>query len=351
MASLTPSAPSLLALQSMGAVTNIGHSAVQTLASWINQTRCTRRLRLPGFADPFTLADCALLTEGQQGAQRLNTLLTSAVLEALEAATAPVAAERTLTLLVLPAWADESQQAQVQSHLVRLTPANSPPPLVFKGGSIATLEALAHAHNAVAKTSNLQRVILAAVDSACEPAALQAAASAGWLLQSGNGQGFVPGEAAACMVLAPVRSARELPASGFALHAPFMAKADTRWWPSAQPPQHTLVTAALAGALKNAGMTGAHISHLQSDMDGSDWRAQLEAEALGRTVLKGAQSKLPHWAPAELWGQVGAAHSLLGCMLAAQSHAHDIERINTQLNWTIDPAGQAGAVVMERSPH
>jgi 3-oxoacyl-[acyl-carrier-protein] synthase I len=347
-----PSTPaSLLALKSFGAVTVIGHSGTQTLASWVNQTRRMRKLKLAGFADPITVASCVALTEGLSGAERLQALLTSAVLEAVEGAPVLDKSAPSLCLLVLPAWVTEAQQAQLQAHFTALVPAAARAHVLFKGGTTTALEALAYAHEAVQRDPQLQRITLAAVDSACEPTVLQAAVQAGLLLQAGNGEGLVPGEAAACVVLAPVRHTRDLPSSGFALHRPAMTKSSAPWWPNANAPQHAAVTEALAGALQNAGMTGAHISHLLSDMDGSIWRAHLEADALDRTVLRESQTKLPHWMPADLLGQVGAPMSLLGWMLPALSHLHDIERVNTVLNWVIDPAGQAGAVVTERSPN
>ncbi len=355
------STPSLLAAKSFGAVTHVGHSCTQTLASWVSQTRRMRRIKLPGFAEPFTIADCVVLTEGQRGAQRLITLLTSAVLEALE--TAPTLDKTnpasSMTLLAMPSWVTAEQQAQLQHHLLRLLPAQSAAPVLVPGGPLAALQALAQAHLAAQRDGAVQRIVLAAVGSHCEPEQLLAAATASELLQTGQGHGYVAGEAAACVVLAPLRQMRDLPAQHFALHAPFISVPGPRWWSSADPKQAqapaTLLTAALNGAMDKAGMTGVHISHLQSDTDGSDWRTQLETDALNRSVFvdnpTGAQTGLPRWAPADLLGQVGAPMSLLSWMLAAQSHAHDIERVNTVLSWSIDPAGQAGAVVMERSSH
>jgi 3-oxoacyl-[acyl-carrier-protein] synthase I len=350
MATPLPRTVSRLAIQSFGAVTLMGHSCTQTLASWVSQARRMRKVKLTGFADPFTVADCITLTEGLAGAERLQAMLTSAVLEAVEGAPAVSVGAASLGVLVLPAWVTESQQAQVQDHFTSLLPVADRPHVLFKGGTTATFDALAYAHDAVARDAKLQRVILAVVDSACEPTALQASAQTGWLLQAGNGQGFVPGEAAACAVLTPVRQAADWPASSFALHRPSLAKAGHRWWPSPHAPASAAVTEALGGALQNAAMTGAHISHLLSDMDGSDWRAHLEGEALDKTVFRHTQSQLPHWMPAELLGQAGAPMSLLGWMLASRSHLHGIERVNTVLNWVIDPAGLVGAVVMERSP-
>jgi 3-oxoacyl-[acyl-carrier-protein] synthase I len=345
---------SRLAMQSFGAVTLMGHSCTQTLASWVGQVRRLRKVKLAGFADPFTVAECFALTEGMTGAERLQALLTSAVLEAIEGEVTLNAASPGLGLLVLPSWVTESQQLQLQAHFTSLMPRSERPHVLFKGGTTAALDALVYAHDAAQRDPSLQRISLAVVSSECEPGVLNAAARAGWLLKAGNGQGYVPGEAAACVVLSPLRQAKEIrdwPSSRFVLHRPFTTKHTGRWWPSDSVPLHTAVTDALAGALQNASMTGAHISHLLSDMDGSDWRAHLEAAALDRTVFKDAQSRLPHWMPADLLGQTGAAMNLLGWMLAARTHAHDIERINTVLSWVIDPAGFAGAVVMERSPN
>jgi 3-oxoacyl-[acyl-carrier-protein] synthase I len=349
-----PATFSRLAIQSFGAVTLMGHSCTQTLASWVSQVRRMRKVKLPGFADPFTVAECTALTEGLVGAERLQALLTSAVVEAHQGIVAAQVAAPGLGLLVLPSWVTEAQQQQLQAHFTALMPRSERLHVLFKGGTTAALQALAYAHDAAQRDPTLPCITLAVVSSECEPTALRVAAEAGWLLQAGNGQGWVPGEAAVCVVLSPLRQTsgmRDWPPSSFALHRPCITPHGSRWWPSDTAPQHTALTDALAGALQNAAMTGVHISHLLSDMDGSDWRAHLEGDALDRTVFKAAQSRLPHWMPADLLGQVGAPMSVLGWMLAARSHAHDIERINTVLSWVIDPAGHAGAVVMERSPN
>jgi hypothetical protein len=96
-------------------------------------------------------------------------------------------------------------------------------------------------------------------------------------------------------------------------------------------------------------MKPTNISHLQSDMDGSSWRALIEAEALSRT-LYAKTSQLPHWQPANQFGQIGVVTGPVGWILGIMVHTQRIKQLNTLLNWSIDPAGQSAACVMERSP-
>lgn len=355
-APVSPPSP-LLALRSHGMVTAIGNSAAQTVASWIAEVRRTRRVTLDGFADPFTIADCHAVTAGLTGVARLAPMLVSAVVEALDGAvhldTATPGA--CLEILLVPTWLDD---AGCESLGALLSNAVQPfgawtererTRMVVRSGSAGAWVALEHAYRALAAQPELVHVMVAAVDSACEPAQLLQAAEADWLLRKGNAQGYVAGEGAACVLLQRAGSVREVPAGGFALHRPALVQVP-RLWPDAEPPDPGPLSQALATALRQGGMAARHISHLQSDMDGSDWRAALEGSALNRVVFATAPA-LPHWLPAALLGHAGNSSGIVGWLLLAILHQHDIEHVNTVLNWSVDPAGEIAACVLERSPH
>jgi 3-oxoacyl-[acyl-carrier-protein] synthase I len=348
----TPLPNPILSLQSFGAVTHLGNSARQTVASWIAQSRRQHRVKLEGFADPFTLADRPDLTESLHGPQRLFALLASALAEALDHLPYPdalTALSDSLNLLVLPQWFDEKAQQSLLEAMAGLWPDRE---IVFSpitGDATAAWEALDSAYRVLEANPKIDQVVMLCVDSLCDPTPLYQAAEAQRLLQKNNSEGYVPGEAAVCLVLKRVRDVSQLPAGQFALHRPVLARQADPWWPSAHRPDPKPLITALSGALNQAGLSPNQISHLLSDMDGSSWRAQLEARALGRTIFS-QTSERPHWRPATLFGQIGTATGALGWILAALMHNHRIAPLNTLLNWSIDPAGGAAACVMERSP-
>lgn len=352
------SSSSLLALRCGGMVTAIGNSAGQTAASWLTQVRRLRRVTLEGFADPFTIADCATVTAGLHGVERLAALLGSAVAEAYDgwAALPPAEPGECLEILVLPDWLPTDDGQRLSDMLTGwLTPYDAwttarRERLIVNAGTTGAWVALDHAYRALAQRPHLRHVMIAAVDSACEPAQLAHAAQQGWLLQPGNAQGYVAGEAAACLHLTRVHNIGEVPANGFALHRPARVPAGARYWPSEDRPDAGPLAQALTAALQSAGMQPKHISHLASDMDGSDWRAHLESTALTRAFFHDA-SPVPHWRFAALLGQPGAASGLIGWLLPTVLHAHRIVHLNSLLHWSFDPAGDTAACVLERSPH
>ena len=361
-AGMPPLPSPLLALRCAGMVTPIGNSASQTVASWIAQTRRMRRVQLDGFADPFTIADCHGVDNGQSGVERLALLLASAVAEAFDGAhhlAAHAAAHPSaecLEILVLPSWLAEEDCKRIG---VLLSTWLAPYPtwtgqtrarLVVPAASCGAWTALEYAYRALAHNPRLQHVMIAAVDSACEPAILRQAAQADWLFRPGNAQGYVPGEAAACVLLQRAGNINLVPADTFAVHRPALVHASARLWPADERPDAAPLSQALSGALRLAGMQAIHISDLESDMDGSDWRSTIEGDALDR-VLFSETTTLPQWRPATLLGQVGAAGGLIGWLLPALLHGQKIERVNTVLNWSIEPGGEIAACVLERSPN
>ncbi|WBS02107.1 hypothetical protein OU994_28275 [Pseudoduganella sp. SL102] len=350
-----PPAP-VLALQSHGMVTVIGNSAAQTLASWCAESRRTRRLFLEDFADPFTIADCQGVTDGLAGVDRLAALLASAVAEALDGAAHLEGDGECLEILLVPAWLDDAACAKLGALLstwvlpYEAWSGRARSRLVVRAGAAGAWVALEHAYRALAASPHLRHIMLAAVDSACEPAVLQQAAHADWLLRPGNEQGYVAGEAGACVLLQRARTIDDVPAGGFAVHRPALVQAPQRFGPGLDDPDPGSLSQALAAALAGSAMGPTHISHLQSDMDGSDWRARLEAAALNRVIFSAAAA-LPHWLPASLFGQVGNAGGVIAWLLLSGLHRQQVERVNTVLSWSVDPAGQVAACVLERSPH
>lgn len=370
---MSNSSSNLLALRSAGAVSAIGNSALQTCASWLTQVRRQRKIKINGYADPFTVADCHTVTAGLSGIERLSAMLASAVAEAYDNLTSapPLLPSKKsdkhwfkqaetspdyVEILVLPTYLSTEECDQLSARLSEwladypLWCDNNRERLIVRADGTGAWTALEYAYRLLEQKPNLQHIMIAAVDSLCEPVVLQQAAKANYLLQASNGQGYVAGEAAACLHLSRVHHITEVPADGFALHRPALLHTDTRLWPSEAQTDARPLEQALTAALKLAAMEATNISHLESNMDGSDWRGLIESNALSKIIYPYAGG-LPHWRPASLLGQSGAASGLLGWLLPALLHARQVDRINTVLNWTMEPSGEIAACVLERSPH
>ena len=295
------------------------------------------------------MADCQSLPQGLAPDDRLALMLGSALAEAMQGSE-PLPVGPSLHLLLvpseLPPGAVEALGARFAEFIGEWPAAET---RVLVGGNAAAWQALEAAYRALEQNPRLACVQIAAVDSLCLPARLHAQAQQELLLQPGNAEGYVPGEAAACVVLVPVRDVSALPPDAFALHRPGVVQQSGAWWPSDASPNAQPVQSALQQALDRAGFGPQHISHLISDMDGSSWRGQLETAALDRVGLRGAGA-LPHWYPAHRLGQLGTPTGLLQWILPVAAHAGQAALLNSVMSFALDRQGLAAACVLERSP-
>lgn len=356
----------LLALQSWGAVTALGHSAGQTLSSLLGGLSGFRLQHLPELsAEPLTCAPCrhALGAGQEQGAERLQPLLQSALAEALERlplpARPPVRPGHLLCLLILPCWVDAEMARHLERAAEQTLAAHPIWPLLGRRqgstalqGSGGAAHALRRAYAELEGDPQLQHIVIATADSWVEPSVLERAAREGLVLSRGSAhgpQGFVAGEAAACLVLGPCASVQHLPPGGFVLHRPGLHDNPEPRWPSAIEGDGQALNTAVEHALLQAGLKAEHLSHLASDMDGSGWRVMDELRLQQRALAACTQGPSV-LRIAEQLGQTGAAGLPLMWALLAEKEARHIERVNAALTWSLGMDQSTAAVVMERSP-
>jgi hypothetical protein len=203
MMSMSSNARPLLALQSWGAVTALGHSTGQTLSSLLGGLSGFRLQHLPEIsAETLTCAPCrhALDTGHAQGAQRLQPLLQSALAEALEGlplpARRPAPRSHLLCLLVLPRWADADPAQQLLRAAEQTLAAHPIWPSLGQrhgryilDGSSGAAQALQSAYAALESSPQLQHIVIASADSWVEPSVLERAAREGLILSRGAGGG------------------------------------------------------------------------------------------------------------------------------------------------------------------
>jgi len=356
----------LLALQSWGAATALGHSTAQTLSSLLGGLSAFRRLHLPELcAEPLICAPCrhALGTGQERGAQRLQPLLQSALAEALAGLPLPAQpsarGSHLLCLLILPRWADSAMAQQLVCATEQTLAAHPLWPHLGRRrgnvtlhGSNGAAHALRSAYAALESDAPPDHMVIAAADSWLEPSVFESAARAGWVLSQGAAkgpQGFVAGEAAACLVLRPCASIQHLPPGGFALHRPGLHDAPAGRWPSAVEGNGQSLNTAAEQALLQAGLKAEHLSHLASDTDGSGWRVMDELRLQQRALASVIQT--PHVLRiADQLGQPGLASQPLMWALLAEKEARHLDRVNAALTWSLGLDQSTSAVVMERSP-
>lgn len=354
-ASLAQPAP-LWRIEQVGAVTAVGTSAWQSAASWVGlQKRFRRQLHSHAGSQPLTLAACPEIGQNHSGAARLACLLGAALADLLASADTAAAALASVprVALVLPDRIGRAECGALWSaalaELARWrgsAPARqlaSAQVLLVQGCSTAGFDAL----RALSEANTPSRpVLLVAVDSLLDADLLRQACTEQTLLTDSNRDGFIPGEAAACLWLQPVPHTAGHDNRHLVLHAPAVATNPSAHRQTEQEPQAQALTEALRTAMAHAQWQDEHVGYCISDLDGSRWRAQVHATARARVAP--ALDPIA-WEPCSVTGQVGAATGPLHWALAAQRLWHDPQGPNSILSWALSPATQAAAVALERT--
>lgn len=347
----TSAPPALLRIIGSGAVTAVGTSAWQSAASWVGGQRRNRRSVHPELGEQsVTLAACTELTANTDGLARLSSLLAAAMADLF--ATTPVSScERPArALLALPeGMDDDSAQALWQLTVAQLRRYGHGPRLTqvafshSASGAAGAFEALAELFGAAASAGP---TLLAGVDTLLDTARLRADYTADRLHTDANADGWIPGEAAGCVLLAATRDTRAETDREWVLHPPALAHASRPHLDPELPPEPDALAQTLRAALAHARWQGKHVGRVLSDSDGSTWRAK--AHALAR--LRASDSlAAPDWTPASVTGYIGAASAPVHWALAAQRLRHDPQPPNSVLSCILDPGTAAAAVALERT--
>jgi 3-oxoacyl-[acyl-carrier-protein] synthase I len=165
------------------------------------------------------------------------------------------------------------------------------------GGAVAAFQA----RKMIAKRE-VENVIVAGVDSFLIGATLRAFDEASRLLTPANSNGFVPGEAAAAVLLSTVPAggpaAPVLTGLGFAREAATIL--------SEEPLRADGLSTAIAGAVADAGRELHELDYRCADVNGEHYGFRETSLALSR-LLRVRKPEFDLWHPADSVGEIGAA--------------------------------------------
>lgn len=280
--------------------------------------------------EPMRAAIAPWLDIGLQGTGRLAALLLPAMEEALAAWPAAAPADRCALALALPTARPglPSDAAglllqRVRQHFGGLFGNQA----TFQAGHAAGLLALQAAFQELGQ-GRLDACLVAGVDSWIAPETLEWLEAEDQLHGAGplnNAWGFIPGEGAGALLLVREGAAGTRPgASAWArvlsvgqAHEPKRIKTPTVCIGEG-------LTSAFQAALQ-AVPAGAKVTDIYCDMNGEPYRA----DEFGFSVLRTGEhfeSASDFIAPADCWGDVGAAggplHGLLACVAAHKGYAN-----------------------------
>jgi 3-oxoacyl-[acyl-carrier-protein] synthase-1 len=183
-------------------------------------------------------------------------------------------------------------------------------------------------------------VVVAAADTLLHWPSLAAYEEEARLLTSTVSNGFIPGEGAGALLVGPSNGRRQLVCSGlgFAAEAAHIRED--------LPLRAAGLTAAISGALAEAGRDAHELDFRISDASGEQYYFKEAALAVAR-VLRQAKEEFDIWHPADCVGEVGSVSGLAGVAVANAACRGGYAPGRRILLHLANDAGQRAAVLLE----
>lgn len=302
-----------VAVRSTGLVTSVGLSALASCAAIRAKISNPSETRFLGNDGEWIMAHQVALDKPWRGRARLSKMVAMAIDECLLAV--PAAHWATIPLLLCVAEADRPGRLEgLDEQLLRdieqdLCVRFSSDSATIAHGRVGATLALMHARELV-YGRGVDQVLIAATDSLLTWPSLSYYARNDRLLAARNSNGFMPGEAAAALLVGRRTGQTQLVCSGFGLG---MERAHIN---SGDPLRGQALTQALKAALTEAGCAMHDIDFRITDLSGEQYYFKEANLALNR-LLRVRREESELWHPAECTGSAGSALGII-CLAVAQ---------------------------------
>nr|WP_297350218.1 hypothetical protein [uncultured Caldimonas sp.] len=340
--------PERFHLLSFGACTPIGDTAAATLAA-VRAGLCGFRehaFMTDSAGEPMRVAPVRRLVDQTQGVERYIAMLRPALDEAL--AVLPPTCKVPLALGLPPERPGRPPDlvVQLQQRLAALYGDRLFPMIPFELGHTAALHALLTACDGL-RAGSIPVCLVAAVDSYLSAETLEWLDANEQLHGAGplnNAWGFIPGEAAAAMLLVgtDVRTRSALPVLGEIVAVG--TGRETRLIKTESVCIGEGLTQAFRQALQHLP-PGSRIDNVFCDMNGEPYRA----DEYGFSALRMREhfrDATAFAAPADCWGDVGAAGAVLHVAMAVACCAKGHGQGPYSLVWASSESGERAAAVI-----
>lgn len=335
----------------LGASTPVGRNAWSTAAAvraGISRIREHPEL-LDTAGEPMRVVAASWLDSGLGGAERFAALLLPAIEQAIAPALRIDPSMRCALMLGLPSprpGLSQTLQDQLVAHITRSHGDRLVSVSAYPAGHAAGLLALAAALERLGR-GDVDGCVVAGVDSYLAAETLRWLEVCDQLHGAGplnNAWGFIPGEAAGAVLVMRAPTAQRLGLGPLAV----ILGAGSAHEPKAIKTRTVCVgeglTQAFRGALA-ALPAGTQVSDVYCDLNGEPYRADEYGFACLRTK-EAFRSPADFVAPADCWGDVGAAGAALHMILAAIAGAGGYARGDTAFIWASAEEGERVAALL-----
>lgn len=355
----TTNPTSVLHIEASTLVTSLGDDLLTSVSAYTSLRKNFRYHEIDG--EKILTAPARDIVGDLQGLQRLNALL-QAAWQPLVTILRDRPPLPTLYLLALPHWlATDQQRPLIDAFSAQCRQQGLPVSAVqiLTGGAETCHKALAQAFRWLAPEPTHKQVVLLAVDSLCDLDVLLRDHQAKRIYGRDQSSGWVPGEAAACLLLTAAPTSIAVSSPTVVLYPPGISTEPTTSprWPSAIQGDGALLDQAMQTALDAAELKPQHINQHISDSDGSRWRLEDEHAAINRLVSRASTGQShAQWKPdafqaAELTGQVGAAWGAMNWALIHGLLQHELITFDRAMCTSQDISGRCSANVLVVTTH
>ncbi|MGE0797080.1 MAG: hypothetical protein AB7G13_24800 [Lautropia sp.] len=306
-----------LTIRSAGAVTSVGLTLDATCAAIRAKLTLPTTTRFMDPAGNWIAGHQVPLGVAVRGVRRLAALAIRAVNDCLERVAGAPSTSRWPLLLCIPASDEHGRPTDLARRLVAEIvalghPAIDGEPEIIAEGRVGIGVALHRARHRLQAERAPAGVLIAAVDSLLTGPALGALAAGHRLLSPTNSDGFMPGEAATCVLVTGPRPQAQclVTGLGFAVE-PAHIDSDL-------PLRGNGLQQAFAAALADAGRAMGDLDWRIADLSGEQYYFR-EAELAFMRTLRTRKETFDLWHPAECIGEVGAAIGPLLLAVARQA--------------------------------
>ncbi len=189
---------------------------------------------------------------------------------------------------------------------------------VYTKGHVGLAKALITALGEL-KVNKVQHAIVGGVDSLVEPETLGFFYREDRLKTEDNTDGFIPGEAAAFMMLENMENAQRRGADIMAiLEAPHTATEPITIWSEDPSSEGSGLSQVIRGTFEQLSDKGIHTGLIINDLNGETYRAK-EFSNAGTRVLSDIQTEWQLWHPADCIGDTSAASFAVAACVGARS--------------------------------
>lgn len=216
---------------------------------------------------------------------------------------------------------------------------------VVVGGSAAGLVAVQQARVAV-ESGAVQLAIAGGVDSHLDPGFLERLDEAGRCKSVGNKWGFPPGEGAGMLAICSLSTARGIRRSSLADIVADGAAIESAFYGSDLVCTGEGLTSAIHDALGGLSWPSEAVSTTYCDINGEFHRTEEFMYATQRLPANAFQAIETYVAPADCWGDVGAASGPLFAALAIESGRRGYSKGPHALLWAASDSGQRASLLL-----